>query len=210
MTDPVTGTDFVIDEDADLSEAAMEFTPLEQVPTELHVEFRDRDKDDEDDSEPIPLPDPQPGTRVEQRIELPSVKRRSQAARYGELALRQLRRFRRVVTCTGTVGRGLRLLQLEPGDIVRVTSERLGLSSDLFRVFVVGWSSDMRPGLVLVQHDPAAYSEAAAAFRGPNSATQPGERPPPKEEVALQPAQLSVKTILGGHLHRRGDPATHG
>jgi hypothetical protein len=156
--------------------ASLSLQKLEDTPTELSLAFFDNTKEDAADTEPIILGDPQPTPRVEWRREFPAVRRRSQVHRTGTILLQQYRNNRRTIACVGTFGRGLRLLALEPGDIVLFTSTRLGITAARYRVVATGWASDMKPALVLLEHNRDVYR---AGFQGPNSAVQPGLRPPP-------------------------------
>ena len=177
VTDPVSSADFTIVEEDDLESADLDVTRLEQLPTELSITFRDRDKDGADESEPIILPDPQPTPRKVERVEFKAVQRRAQVRRVGKILLNQRRLQTWRIACVGTQGRGLRLFQLEPGDIVLFTSTRLGITAKKFRVMETAWSSDMKCVLLLTEHDPAAYR---LPWQGPNSAVTPGLRPPPR------------------------------
>ncbi|MHC4716996.1 MAG: phage tail protein [Planctomycetota bacterium] len=198
VTDPVSGGDFTINEEDELEAATLEVTGIEGLPTELSISFRDRDKDGAEDNEAITLADPQPTPRKVERVAFPGVQRRRQVRRVGRLLLQQKRLHTKRIGIVGTFGKGLRLLQLEPGDIVKYTSTRLGFTAKKFRIYEKGWSSDMKPAFLLVEHDPAAYS---LPWQGPNSAVVPGARPPP----------TSTGTTSGGtSLTSSGPPSAGG
>lgn len=206
VTDTVTGGSFVIDEDADCVPGGCEMAAagVEEVPSELHVEFRDGDNRGARTVEPIALDDPQPSPRVVERVEFPAVTRRGQAVWAGTQLLRQMRGNGTVPLrsfgVVGTFGRGLRMLQLDPGDIVLLTSARLGITALKCRVMEVGWTSGLRPGVQLAEHVPSAYSPG---FQGPNSATPPGTRqasddPPKVSKLSLSKVVESSYSLSAG------------
>lgn len=192
VTDPVTSSGFVIDEEADCTTGGceMDYLSTEERPTELVVEFRDAENGDAPATEVIQLPDPQPSPRVTERVQFPGVGRRSQVRHFGGILLRQMRGARRRGRCVGTVGRGLRLLMLDPGDIVYLTSARLGVTLMKVRIMSVGWGSGLRPGVEWAEHVSSAYTET---FTGPNGGTTPGQRQP--QENLPAPSKLQVSRV---------------
>ena len=200
VTDPVTSAGFIIDEEADCLPGACEltFASAEELPSELVVQFKDSENVDAESQEPLYFDDPQPTPRITERVEFPAVRRRKQARHFGGILLRQMRRCTRRLKVIATIGRGLRMLALDPGDIVYVTSVRLGLSLVKFRVMATGWTSGMRPGLELVEHSSSAYTDD---FAGPNSGVRPGLRQPSETPV---PSQLKVSHVTGVQLQTVG------
>jgi len=193
--DPDTSSDFEIveEEDCPAGSCELSYAGSEEIPSDLVVQFRDGENLDAESQEPIVFDDPQPTPRITERVEFPAVRRRTQAHWSGGILLRQMALARRSVRCLGTIGRGLRLLRLDPGDIVRFTSARLGLAAVKMRVMAVGWTSGMRPALDLVEHVSAAYTDS---FAGPNSGVTPGQRAPSDSETPV-PTQISVRHVSG-------------
>jgi len=167
VTDPNTSASFTITEEDDCIEngCELEFAGIDEIPAELQVEFRDSTNHDALTTEPIPAPDPRPTNGRVERVEFPGVRRRTQARHFGEILLNQMRLSLRRLKVVGTIGRGLRLLMLDPGDVVLFTSTRLGITELKCRVMQVGWTSGHRPAVELVEHVPAAYTPG---YQGPN------------------------------------------
>lgn len=205
--DPYAGGDFTIVEEEDCVPGAvqMEQVGADDVPSELLVEFRDGENYGARTTEPIQLDDPQPSRREAERVDFPAITRRVQAVWAGTRLLRQMRGNGTVplrsFACPGTFGRGLRMMQLVPGDLVRFTSTRLGVTALKCRVMKRGWVSALRPALVLVEHVPSAYSAAAqvsVSAAAPSTKQATDETPTVTKLAVTKVQDWSASLTVGG------------
>ena len=154
---------------------------LEEIPTELEAAFSDESQGFELDVEYARIPGADPARHILRRVDLTGVRRRSQARRALELVLRQFDRQKKAVE---GVGAGWRMLALEAGDVVTLTSVVTGDTAEKYRVALVGWGSNRKPVIRLAEYDSSVYNAPAA---GPAGAVLPGNREPsgPTPQTAL-------------------------
>jgi len=138
------------DDDLHGGECSMSFSSREERPDQLEVAFNDEDLDYELGSLLVRPPAPEVEARVSRRVDYTGVRRRTQVER---VASREILAMRRNVRSFNLVGAPRRLLALEAGDFVTLTSTRLQVTALLCRVVQVRWGSNLLPGIKLVEYD---------------------------------------------------------
>lgn len=146
--DPPVSPDFT-DDDIKISEVELDWSSLEQRPTDLITVFTDENKNFKRHSFRTRVESKDRSARTTQTIDLSGVRRETQAVRVSSFIINGLRLNKENVNI---LGEGFALWPLEAGDIIRLTSKRLQVTTKLYRVTASGWGSDFLPRVLLAEH----------------------------------------------------------
>lgn len=153
---------FVLNDDNITSKISISSTELYQQLNKVTVEFADQNRKDQTNTTIVETPSGdrntgEPDNNLDYRLEL--VNNNIHAQQLGNIDLNQSRKGMVVELTTDFSG-----LQIDAGDVVKVTNTDYGFSNRLFRVMknteVLGQDGMINCGLLLLEYDDSVYIDA--------------------------------------------------
>ena len=196
---------FVLNDDNIVSKISVSSTELYQQLNSITVEFADQNRKDQTNTILVETPSGdrntgEPDNNLDYRAEL--VNNNIHAQQLGNIDLNQSRKGM-VVECTSDFSG----LQIDAGDVVKLTNSDYGFSNKLFRVMknteALGQDGMIMCNLLLLEYDATVYTEAVATESDVEDdptgiiTNPPADNPPPPNVYKHFYANVTQKSTTG-------------